>query len=164
MSITLRRVNDLLTGAININKNDEENDNFHFYHFMLEHLIYEDTDIVDHLPVPVFSFIKPATGLQFTHDMFLSMGSFETEIDLIMRSTIREALRHAKLIVPSDAPEDLQIYSNKPLCSWIEDQLQHWSNSKRFIAEWIVLSGKLFDSVIVHNDLSMSDMPLVQSS
>ena len=92
---------------------------------MMEHLIYDDADIVDHLPVPVFSFIKPTTGLQFAHNMLLSMGCFETEIDLIMHSTIREALRHAKLIGPSDAPDDLQIRSNKLLCSWIEDQLQH---------------------------------------
>ena len=37
----------------------------------------------------------------------LSLGKFDTEIDLTLHSTIRESLHYAQLIGPSDEPEDL---------------------------------------------------------
>ena len=64
-----------------------------------------------------------------------------TEIDLTMHPTIRESLRYAKLIGPSDDQEELEKYSNELLHLWIKEQLQ-----TKIMAETIQFSllGKRF--------------------
>ena len=136
--------------------------NNHFFNFMNEHLIYQKEE--SHLPIPVFSYIKPTTGFQFIHHILLSMGSYSTEVNLIMHPTIRDAFRYAKLIGPSNDPTDLQFYSGQLLYKWIEDQLQYYPNSLRVLSDWICLAGELFDSIIVDNQFAISDMPPVQLS
>ena len=89
------------------------------------------------------------------------MGSFDTKIDSVMHSSIREAFRYAKLIGLSYEPDDLRSYSKGLLYKWIEEQQQYFPNSKRVITEWIVLVGELFDSIIVHDNMPISDMPPV---
>ena len=81
-----------------------------------------------------------------------------------MKPSIRESLRGAKLIGTSNAPDDLQIYSNKLLHLWITKQLQFFPTSRRVLAEWIVIAGDLFDSVIVRDEISITEMPAVQLS
>ena len=49
----------------------DENIDDTFYHFMSEHLIYDDAEIVKHPSIPVFSFLKSKTGLQSVHYIFL---------------------------------------------------------------------------------------------
>ena len=73
-------------------------------------------------------------------------------------------MRQAKLIGESNEPTDLQEYSDVLLYKWIEEQLQYFPNSRRILAEWIVVAGELFDSVIVRNEIAISDMPPVQLS
>ena len=68
------------------------------------------------------------------------MGRYATELDLIMHPSLRESLRYAKLIGPSNDPDDLVEYSNKLLYRYIEDQLQYFPNSKRVLTEWIVIA------------------------
>ena len=146
--------------------NDESlsEDEKYFYDFALSQLIKDDQEQHDHLPVPVFSYIRPNTGLRYIHHLLLSMGRFTTEIDLILHPTIREALRYGKLIGSSNEPDDLQHYSNQLLYRWIDEQLQYFPNSRRVLAEWIVIAGDLLDSIIVQNELFISDMPPVQLS
>ena len=94
----------------------------------------------------------------------LSMGQFSTEIDLILQSSIRQSFRYAGLIGPSDDPTNLQSYSDILLYKWIEQELQYFPNSRRVVADWIEIAGNLFNSVIVRNEISISDMPPVQLS
>jgi predicted GIY-YIG superfamily endonuclease len=146
------------------NNEDDLNDNdTTVLGFVLENLI-DNNDAQDHLPVPVFSYIRPTNGVQFLHHILLSMGQFTTEIDLVLHQSIRESFRYAKLIGPSDDPTDLQSYSDRLLYRWIDNQLQYFPNSRRVVADWIVIAGDLFDSVIVRNEISISDMPPVQLS
>jgi hypothetical protein len=165
MVALFHKIDNLLTNADQLDENNPDDiSDVRFYEHMMENLIQDDTRIAAHLPVPVFSYIKPTTCYQFLHHILLSMGSFATEIDLIMKPSLRESFRYAKLIGQSDEPEDLQRYSDNLLYCWIEEQLQYWANSKRLITEWIVIAGELFDGVIVRNELSISDMPPVQLS
>ena len=135
-----------------------------FYQFMMKNLIHDDSKKSPHLPIPVFSYIKPTTGFQFIHHVLLSMGCFSTEVDLILHQNLREAFRYAKLIGPSNDPDDLQMYSNQLLYRWIEEQLQFTTPSFRGQCEFITITAEVFNSIIVHNELPISDMPPVQLS
>lgn len=137
--------------------------NEEFRSFIDENLVEENNE-VDHLPCPVYSYLKPTTSHSFLHHILLSMGEFDTEIDLKMHASIREAFRYAKLIGPDDDDESLQRYSNEVLKSWVTNQLQYFPNALRILATWIVVAGNLFDSVIVRNELAITDMPSVQLS
>ena len=159
------RMEHLLKYGESLDEHDvTDEDDLKFYKFMMKNLIYDDSSIYKHLPVPVFSYIKPTTGMQFIHHILLSMGCFSTEIDLILHSSIRESMRYAKLIGPSNEVDDLQRYSNELLYKWIEEQLQYFPNLLRVLCEWIVLAGELFDSIIVRDEFAISDMPAVQLS
>ena len=52
------------------------------------------------LPTPVFSYTKPSNGAQFILHIMLSMGKFDTEIDLSLHPSLRESLRYTQLIGP----------------------------------------------------------------
>ena len=93
-----------------------------FRKFVLEEIIHVNRK-EDHLPIPVYSYLKPTLGVQFIHHVMLSLGRFATEIDLTMQPTIRDSLRYAKLIGPSNDQDELEKYSNELLHLWIKEQL-----------------------------------------
>jgi predicted GIY-YIG superfamily endonuclease len=117
-----------------------------------------------HLPCPVFSYPKPTTGMQFILHILLSLGRFETEIDLTTHATIRDCFRYAKLIGDSDNPDDLENYSNELLLNYIKHQVIYFPNSKRVIDSWIIAAGDLFDSVIIRDEIPICNIPPVQLS
>ena len=53
-----------------------------------------------------------------------------SEVDLLPHVTIRELLRQANLIYPSDDPESLQHYYDELLNKLLIEQLQYFPNSK----------------------------------
>ena len=81
MTLLFQRMNWLLSdNTFNPHEADANDDDTHFYFFRMKNLIQDDAKIAQHLPVPVFSFIKPTTGLQFIHNILLSMGSFTLKL------------------------------------------------------------------------------------
>ena len=126
-------------------------------------LIYYDPNL-DHLPIPVYSYIKPTMGTQFILHLLLSMGHFSTEIDLTLHPSLRESFRSSHLIGPLNDVESLQQYSNELLKKFIVDQLQYFPNSKRVIDSWIITAGELLDDIIVHDNIPINNMPAVQQS
>ena len=137
------------------------NEEFRFH--ILDNLLDEDVNC-EHLPCPVYSYVKPTTGPSFLHHILVSMGQYETEIDLIMHNSIRESFRYAKLIGDGESENELRSYSDGLLREWIKCQLQFFPNSLRLLALWIVVAGNLFDSIILRNEIPMTDMPPVQLS
>ena len=81
-----------------------------------------------------------------------------------MQPSIRESLRYAKLIGTSNNEQDFERYSDQLLYLWIEEQLQYFPIGRRILSEWIVIAGDLFDSVIVRDELAITQMPAVQLS
>ena len=103
-------------------------------------------------------------GVQFLNHILLSLGRFETEIDLMMHPIVRECFRYAKLIGPADDEESLQSYSYKLSELFIKVQLRYFPNSMRVLQQYIVISRELFDSTIVHDELPVTEMSPVQLS
>ena len=138
---------------------DDDADDFVLYS---NEFVYDDD--AKHLPVPVLSYIRPTLGVQFILHVLLSMGEFDTEVDLLHHNSLRNSLRYAKLIGESDDEEDLKRYSSNLLRKFIEEQLVFFPNSLRTLDSWIVAAGDLFESVIVSNDIPITSMPSVLQS
>ena len=119
---------------------------------------------MEHLPIPVFSFITPTMSTSFLLHIILSIGRFETEIDLLTHCNIKECLRHCKLIGANDDDESFEQYTGSLLRSFIEEQMQYFTNSQRVIDYWIITAFDLFRKVIIEDTLPMSEMPQVQLS
>ena len=62
-----------------------------------ENLLYTD-DHENHLPIPVYSLIRPNNPVQFINHILLSMGRFDSEIELTMQCSIQECFAKAKII------------------------------------------------------------------
>ena len=122
------------------------------------YLIYED-DGKDHLPIPVFSYIIPTMNTSFLLHIMLSMGKFETEIDLITHQDLRESLKYCDLIGNNTDEESLHQYAKDLTRKWIIEQVQYFPNSQRVIDFWIITAFKLFCDVIVRNELPITEMP-----
>lgn len=129
------------------------------WNFICKNLLYVNEE--KHLPIPVFSYVRPTLGTRFILHLLLSMGEFETEIDLLLHKDLKESLRYAKLIGPSNTAEKLQEYSDNLLKMFIEEQLVFYPNSSKVIDSWIVAAGELLDGVIVRNEIPITDMPPV---
>ncbi len=50
-------------------------------------------------------------------------------------------------------------YTLQILRKFIEDQLVYFPNSAVVLDQWIVTSGDLFQSIILRNDIPITDMP-----
>jgi hypothetical protein len=130
--------------------------------FISKTFIYNDID--SHLPIPVFSYIKPHMGTRFILHIMLSLGEFDTEHDLNLQGSLRESLRYCKLIGLSNTSEALKEYSNTLLARYIKEQLQYFPNGNTVTDTWIVNAKRIFDDVIIHDRISYTDMPpLLQS-
>ena len=125
-------------------------------------LLIEDKE--KHLPIPVYSCIKPTMGFKFILHLLLSMGHFCTEPDLLRHRTLRESFKHAKLIGDSNEEEDLKQYSDNILKEYFIKQLCTYPNSHRVIGYWFVVAGELLDSVLIDNKMSNHDMPPSQQA
>ena len=128
-----------------------------FYAFMNKHLIHVDNE--PHLPIPVYSYIKPHMGTRFLLHIMLSMGKFDTEYDLNLHRSLRKSLRYAGLIGPCDDPESLERYAINLLYRYITEQLVYFPNGSSVTDTWIVNAKHIFDDVIIHDRISHTEIP-----
>ena len=80
-------------------------------------------------------------------------------MDLILHENLCESFRYAKLIGENNDEESLHEYSNQLLKRYIEEQLVFFPNSMKVLSQLIVTAGDLFDSVIVKNEIPITDLP-----
>ena len=132
-----------------------------FKKHLVDDIIFNDDDM-EHLPIPVYSFIQPTVGVQFILHLMLSLGRFSTELDLTNHTTLREALRYAQLIGPNDDEESLKKYAGELLHLFIVEQLVYFPNSRQMIDSWIVIAHELLLDVIIKNEIPIVDIPPVQ--
>ena len=83
-------------------------------------LVFNDDDL-EHLPISVFSYIRPTMGTQFILHLLLSLEHFSTEIDPLLHERIRELLRYAKLIGQSNDTQSLRQYTNDLLSLFVTE-------------------------------------------
>ena len=92
------------------------------------------------------------------------MGRYATESSLTKHASLRECFRHAKLVGPSNDPVQLQMDSDSLLLRFIIEQLAYFTNQQRVLNHWITLTSDIFNSIIVKDELLVTDMPSVQIS
>ena len=151
-----------INNIVNIDVEEVNDDDRIFLKHIRDNLLWNETD--DHLPIPVYSLLTPTMSLQFINHIMLSFGRFSTEIDLSLHGTIKEKFRQAKLIGTNDDEESLQRYANEICVRYIKEQVRYYPNSMNAIQSFIVEAGRLFESVIVKDEIPSSDLPPVQYS
>ena len=162
MVVLFRKLNEVVTNVIDL---DDLNDSDRiFLSFAEKHLLYNDDSDEDHLPIPVYSSIKPSMAPEFILSTLLSLGRFSTERELLLHDKLSKCFRHAKLIGMEEDEESLKQYSNQVMYKYISTQLLFFPNGQRIIDALIIQSGDLFDSVIIKNEIPVNDMPVVQLS
>lgn len=68
-----------------------------FCTFAYKHLIFEE-DCDKHLPIPVYSYIKPTMAPEFNLHILLFMGRFHTEREILLQPSLQDSFKNAKLI------------------------------------------------------------------
>ena len=131
---------------------------------MINNDMDEESFVVDegdkHLPVPVFSSITPKTPIPFLNHIMLSIGEFETELDIRMQSSLRKSLAKVGLIGDDfDDPSRLQEYCNKLLRITIEQVLSVQPFSLRRLDDCVVKAKMLFEAVIIRDEIPVHDLP-----
>ena len=101
---------------------------------------------------------------QFLLHILLSMGRFETERQLMSYPFLRECLRYAKLIGDENNEASLTHYSNDIFAKFVKEQMRFYPDGQRIIDSWTVITGDLFDEVIINNEIPIPQIPSVQSS
>jgi predicted GIY-YIG superfamily endonuclease len=113
------------------------------------------------LPIPVFSNVKPALATRFMLHLLLSMGKFDTEIDLLHNASLLEAFRYAKLFTLSNNEDDMNRSVDDLLRKWEEDQLEYYPINTRPYDKYLIDAENAIKMVLVHDSLPMSEMPPV---
>ena len=102
--------------------------------------------------------------MQFILHILFSLRKFDTEIDLTLHRSLRDSFQYAKLIGSSNEPEDLRKYSNELLLRYFKEKVVNFHNTKYILQSWIVQAAELFDSIIIDDKLTTTDLPAVQQS
>ena len=123
--------------------------------------IYIHRDVgTGNLPIPVLSNTSPTNVTQFLTHVILSLGKYDTEIDALTHRTSRGCLKAVGLIGDQSDADSLQQYSNMLTKRYIEEQVVYYPNSIKKAEKILVMAKKVFDDVIVHNTMSMNELPL----
>ena len=144
-----------------INDEDLSADELSWKKSTISHLIHDDE--VSLPPVPVMSNPSPYSSHDFYVHIILSLGSYETEIDVLQHGTPRECLRKARLIGPNNDEESLYRYANELLHKYIVEQLVFYPNSLRKSDGWIVMASRVFEDIIVHDEFTANEIPFTMT-
>ena len=113
------------------------------------------------LPIVVFSRVHPNRSSNFLLHVMLVLGEFDTELDLKAARTMKESLAIANLI-PNGEVEDeetLRHYGENLLSRVIHEVLPLQPVTMPMMDDFIVKSDELFQSVLLHNSIPMTDIP-----
>ena len=88
-------------------------------------------------------------GVSFMLHVMLSMGRFETEINLIMHQTIREYIQYCSLIGIRDDEDSLIEYAYSLTRNYIIEEVQYYSNSRRVVDLWVITATELFTELLL---------------
>ena len=127
------------------------------YNFAMDQLLHVDED--QFCPIIVSNEVTPDNAHQFILHILLTLGRFETEVDLTTHRSLRDSFRYAKLIGSNNDEESLMVYANKLLLMYIVEQVVEYSFSFKRIDKIIVDAHRLFHDVIVKNEIPIKDMP-----
>ena len=119
--------------------------------------IYDDGD--DLLPIPVFTPINPANTHEFFVHGVLSMGYYDTEIDVLRNPSPRECLRKAGLIGDATDEDSLRTYVNELTLRYILEQVVYFANSMRKTDDFIILAYRVFEEIIMHDSFVANEIP-----
>lgn len=126
---------------------------------MMELFILDDSGCPP--TIPVFSQITPNKADHFLVHLLLTLGRYDTEKDILLKSSLRECFRSARLVRDGNEEEELRQDSGKILYRYIMEQLvfSPYTLSK---AEYYILIGNqvILDAILL-DGISMNEMPPV---
>ena len=124
-----------------------------------------DTFIVDDKgalpPIPVVSQITPSNQQQFIIHILLTLGRYDTEKDVLLKPTMRECFREARLIGPNDDEDSLRRDVGEILYRYITEQLVFSPYPLSKAEYYIMIGNQVFLDAILGNGISMTEMPPV---
>ena len=136
---------------------DFDEESIESWKYISEKFIWTQKEL--HLPVPVYSFVEPSYNIKFLLHIMLSLGHYDTELDIILHPSLRDSLTYAKLIGSSRDDDSLKQYSNEILALFVKKQLKYYPCSYLQMQRWVNTAADLFDSVIIRDEIAISDMP-----
>ena len=102
---------------------------------------------------------SPTNTHQFLIHIVLSLGKYDTEFDALTHRTSRDCFRSTGLIGNATDVVLLKQYSNQLCRKYIEGQVVYYPNLISRIETMVVMAKKVFDDAIIHNALSMNELP-----
>jgi hypothetical protein len=109
------------------------------------------------LPVPVFSNIKPSNASRFLFHLLLSLGEYDTEMDLLVHSTSQQAFIGAKLI--SDDISSIEDSVVKLTRRYIVEQLSFYPISTRAFDHYLETASRVLKESIIHDRIPLDEAP-----
>ena len=113
------------------------------------------------IPIPVFSNITPDRGVPFLQHMLISLGEYETELDFKHARNLRECFVRAKLMPDGDMENEefLAECAQELLRKAVTECLKVLPISTTRLWGLIVMCRRLFEKVIIENEIPMEDYP-----
>ena len=150
------RLHHVTQNFINLNNTDRK-----FLDFANKHIFYDNND-EEHLPISVYSGIKPSRRPEFIFNTLLFLGIFYTEREILLNDTIRGCFRNVKFIGEEDDPIYMQSYLKQVMNYFVKNKLVFFPNGQRTIVAFIIQTVDLLGSIIINNEITIHEMPEVQ--
>jgi hypothetical protein len=106
-------------------------------------------------PILVFSNITPNNTSQFLYHLLLSMGEYDTEMDLLTHVSMRDSFVCAKLVDANDLVESV----NRLTKRYILEQLCFYPIGTKRFDFFMEMASTTLTEVIVHDRMPIFEMP-----
>ena len=107
------------------------------------------------LPVPVYSNIKPTNASRFLFHVLLSMGEYDTEMELLTHANMRGAFLNAKLVnIPN-----LDASVTALLRRYILQHLCYYPIATKKFDKFLEAADRTIRDAVIHNTIPMTDTP-----
>ena len=124
---------------------------------LCENFIDVDTSTVlnKHLPIIVFSNIRPNLGAKFLWHLLLTMGNFDCEMELCSCGTYVEMFRKAELIGQGNLEHEIKKLTKK----YILEQLRFFPVSSKRFDYFAISAFKVLQSSLLFNEMTCDEIP-----
>lgn len=123
--------------------------------------VYIEDDSKSLPPIPVWSMITPTNPHQFIIHLLLTLGKFDTEKDILLKPSMRECFKAARLVGSDDSEDAIRHDASKILYRYIMEQLVYSPYSLSKAEYYILIANQVILDAVLLDGISMNDMPPV---
>lgn len=127
--------------------------------YLVNRFVYEQNQEPTKLPIYWYRCTRATSFEAFTYHLLMSMGSFNTELELMSVGNMKKAFIMARLFTASEDEHIQRESCTNLLKKYVTSQLAHLPAGSRTFDKELITSSNLLHNFLLHDKILSSSMP-----